>query len=113
MKKLLSILGAIGLTATSTTNLISCYDDKLAEKPPENNNWKLVSSILGEGNTKKWYIGIFKKDNKWNIIKWNGNKEFYSYYYDKVYFWNGSAEPTETQIPTINPKTGKITDWKD
>ncbi|APE75820.1 plectrovirus-related protein (plasmid) [Spiroplasma citri] len=49
------------------------------------NYWKEVLSVLGEGNTKKWYIGIFKKNNKWNIIKWNGNKEFYSYYYDKVY----------------------------
>ncbi|AXF96099.1 hypothetical protein SDAV_001127 [Spiroplasma phoeniceum P40] len=53
------------------------------------------------------YRVSFKK-NRWNIIKWNGNKEFYSYYYDKVYFWSGNAEPTESQIPTINPKTCKI-----
>ncbi|WP_348735180.1 lipoprotein [Spiroplasma endosymbiont of Ammophila pubescens] len=34
MKKLLSILGAIGLTATSTTNLVAC------DKPKPNNNSK-------------------------------------------------------------------------
>ncbi len=61
-------------------------------------NWKLVSSILGEGNTKKWYIGILKKDNKWNIIKWNGNKEFYSYYYDKIYRWDGEGQPQTPKI---------------
>ncbi|UZQ29450.1 MAG: lipoprotein [Spiroplasma phoeniceum] len=54
MKKILSILGAIGLTATSTTSLVACDNNKSAEKPPENSKWKLVSSILGEGNTKKW-----------------------------------------------------------
>ncbi|WP_425379352.1 hypothetical protein [Spiroplasma endosymbiont of Polydrusus pterygomalis] len=29
---------------------------------------KLISSVLGEGDTEKWYFGIFKKNNKWNII---------------------------------------------
>lgn len=112
MKKLLSILGTIGLTATSTTSLVACDNNKSAEKPPENSNWKLVSNILGEGNTKKWCIGIFKKNNKLNIIKWNGNKEFYSYYYDKIYYWNGNNESTDLQIPSINSSTGEITDWK-
>ncbi|UZQ29453.1 MAG: DUF3688 family protein [Spiroplasma phoeniceum] len=61
-------------------------------------NWKIVLSILGEGNTKKWYTGIFKKNNKWNIIKWNGNKKFYSYYYDKIYRWDGEGQSQTLKI---------------
>ncbi|WP_425377843.1 lipoprotein [Spiroplasma endosymbiont of Polydrusus pterygomalis] len=54
MKKILSILGTIGLTATSTTSLISCEKPNNIEnkgnkpepkpkpqQPPKNNNWKL------------------------------------------------------------------------
>ncbi len=48
MKKLLSILVTIGLTATSKTTLISCKKpnnnenegSNKTEKPPENSNWK-------------------------------------------------------------------------
>ncbi len=68
---------------------------------------KLVSNILGEGNTEKWYFGIFKKNNKWNIIKWKGNQEFFSYYYDKVYRWEGEGEP-DNNIIKINEQTGEI-----
>ncbi|AXF96000.1 lipoprotein [Spiroplasma phoeniceum] len=124
MKRILSIIGAIGLTATSTTTLISCKKENnnenekdnipitptTEEQPPKDNYWKEVLSVLGEGNTNKWYIGIFKKNNKWNIIKWNGNKEFYSYYYDKVYRWDGVGEP---ETPTINKNTGEINNWKE
>ncbi|WP_206750582.1 lipoprotein [Spiroplasma poulsonii] len=39
MKKWLSILGAIGLTATSTTTLISC------EKPNNNENGGVINLI--------------------------------------------------------------------
>ncbi len=35
MKKLLSILGAIGLTATSTTSLISCVKNQITTKTEE------------------------------------------------------------------------------
>ncbi len=80
MKKLLSILGAIGLTATSTTTLISCQKPNNNEngggnkpepkpnkpqQPPENSSWKIVNNskenLEKEFNQKndKWYIMIF------------------------------------------------------
>ncbi|PQP78853.1 hypothetical protein C6B38_03520 [Spiroplasma sp. ChiS] len=57
MKKWLNIIGAIGLTATSTTSLISCQkpnnnengegDNKPKpsynpQQPPKDSNWKLI-----------------------------------------------------------------------
>ncbi len=61
MKKILSILGTIGLTATSTTTLISCEKPNNNENgggskpepsynpqhkpPPENSNWKLIPRV--------------------------------------------------------------------
>ncbi|WP_348734993.1 spiroplasma phage ORF1-like family protein [Spiroplasma endosymbiont of Ammophila pubescens] len=79
MKKLLSILGAIGLTATSTTNLVACDKPKpnnnsengnnkpepnKPQEPPVESNWKLVNNfkenLQKEINVKnnKWYIAI-------------------------------------------------------
>ncbi|QIA69041.1 lipoprotein [Spiroplasma citri] len=66
MKKWLSIIGAIGLTATSTTTLISCKkennnkneEDNKPElpdnqqhnpqKPPKGSNWKLINGFVNE-----------------------------------------------------------------
>ncbi|AXF95772.1 lipoprotein [Spiroplasma phoeniceum] len=60
MKKWLSIIGAIGLTATSTTSLISCQkpnnnengkgDNKPKpsynpQQPPKDSNWKLIPRV--------------------------------------------------------------------
>ncbi|WP_348736098.1 lipoprotein [Spiroplasma endosymbiont of Ammophila pubescens] len=75
MKKWLSILGAIGLTATSTTTLISC--EKLnnnenggGNKPepwnqqqtPKNSNWKLIENNNRESEfskpNNKWYFYV-------------------------------------------------------
>ncbi|PQP78788.1 hypothetical protein C6B38_03950 [Spiroplasma sp. ChiS] len=94
MKKILSIIGAIGLTATSTTTLISCKkennnknkeDNKPkpsynAQQPPENSNWKLIGknninnqfSIYDE----KWYIIIAKNTTNQSIkiIKFKNNQ---------------------------------------
>ncbi|WP_338991113.1 lipoprotein [Spiroplasma endosymbiont of Seladonia tumulorum] len=74
MKKILSILGAIGLTATNTTSLVACDKPKPnnnengggnkpeptpePQQPPENSNWKLVTDIKNEFKEKnnKWYF---------------------------------------------------------
>ncbi|WP_425379119.1 lipoprotein [Spiroplasma endosymbiont of Polydrusus pterygomalis] len=109
MKKILSILGTISLITSGSSNLIAC-DNSKAEKPSQGSYLKLISSVLGEGDTEKWYFGIFKKNNKWNIIKWKGNQEFFSYYYDKVYRWEGDGEPNNNMIK-INEKTGEIIKW--
>ncbi|WP_338965832.1 MULTISPECIES: lipoprotein [unclassified Spiroplasma] len=47
MKKLLSILGVIGLTATSTTTLISC------EKPNNNENGGVINLHHNHNNYQK------------------------------------------------------------
>ncbi|ALA97241.1 putative lipoprotein [Spiroplasma kunkelii CR2-3x] len=68
MKKWLSIIGTIGLIATSTTTLISCNKEKNNEneasnqpdpsynpqQPPENSNWKLINrdNFVKENNEK-------------------------------------------------------------
>ncbi len=82
MKKWLSILGIIGLTATSTTTLISCEKPNNKNIPCEkqdHGNWKQQCS-----NEKpfveidnKYYIVIWKGLNlkKWNIVKFNNNNE--------------------------------------
>ncbi|APE74472.1 lipoprotein [Spiroplasma citri] len=60
MKKWLSIIGAIGLTATRTTTLISCKKENNNEngggdnkpepqynpqQPPKDSNWKLIPRV--------------------------------------------------------------------
>nr|CAK99760.1 hypothetical lipoprotein transmembrane [Spiroplasma citri] len=85
MKKWLSIIGAIGLTATSTTTLISCKkennnkneeDNKPkpsynAQQPPENSNWKLIDENNLKNEFKnynnKWYI-LIKYTNVGSVI---------------------------------------------
>ncbi|KAI92758.1 lipoprotein [Spiroplasma melliferum] len=89
MKKLLSILGAIGLTATSTTSLISCEKPNNNEngggnkpepkpepqQPPENSNWKVVNNskekLEKEFNSKNnnWYIFIAKRGKYYSILQ--------------------------------------------
>ncbi len=88
MKKLLSILGAIGLTATSTTSLISCEKPKSdinnendgnkpeptwePQQPPENSNWKLITDYnYFENNVdnKYYFVGWKNTSNEWKIAK--------------------------------------------
>ncbi|WP_101519355.1 lipoprotein [Spiroplasma melliferum] len=135
MKKWLSILGAIGLTAISTTSLISCqkpnnnengggnkpeppYNPQKPQQPPVESKWKLVDDVWEEvkqSSNEKWYIGIYyrydEKDNKyWVIEKFNKIKEIKTNYWDQVYRWDGNNEP---QIPEIDVKNGKIIDWNE
>ncbi|WFH00158.1 lipoprotein [Spiroplasma citri] len=91
MKKWLSIIGTIGLTATSTTTLMSCKKENnkdtkpiapttKAQQPPEGSNWKLIDknninnqfSIYDE----KWYIIIAKNTTNQSIeiIKFKNNQ---------------------------------------
>ncbi|WFG97712.1 lipoprotein [Spiroplasma citri] len=129
MKKWLSIIGAIGLTATSTTTLISCKkennnkneeDNKPkpsynAQQPPENSNWKLINYKYVPRDTG-WYIIIYESFNLWRIEKINSSKNFGSntgYPMDIIYKWELNNEPTNLQIPTIDKNTGEITDWKE
>ncbi|AXF95764.1 lipoprotein [Spiroplasma phoeniceum] len=88
MKKWLSIIGAIGLTATSTTTLISCKKENNNEnggednkpepqynpqQPPEGSNWKQVIAQDKPFNTvdNKWYFVVWRGDenDNWRIIK--------------------------------------------
>ncbi|AXF95303.1 lipoprotein [Spiroplasma phoeniceum] len=78
MKKWLSIIGAIGLTATSTTTLISCKkennnkneeDNKPkpsynAQQPPKDSNWKLID-INWQKDKYKFENEFKKLNNKW------------------------------------------------
>ncbi|KAI93144.1 lipoprotein [Spiroplasma melliferum] len=82
MKKLLSILGTIGLTATSTTTLISCDKPNNKNIPCEkqdHGNWKQQCYNDSSFNDidNKYYIVIWKGLNleKWNIVKFNNNNE--------------------------------------
>ncbi len=97
MKKLLSILGTIGLTATSTTSLVACDKPKPnnnsenggnkpeptpePQQPPKNSNWKLINrdNFVKENNEKnnKWYILIAKQmqSDNFSIIKFNFSSE--------------------------------------
>ncbi|WP_424526278.1 lipoprotein [Spiroplasma endosymbiont of Glossina fuscipes fuscipes] len=135
MKKWLSILGIIELTATSTTSLISCKKpnnnkngesnnpepkpDPKQEKPQEppiGSNWKLIPnwqdeiSNWQEENNKKTYIGIIKIEAGWTVIKWIGKDLDYKYQYKSIYRWDGVGEPKTFEI---NNTTGEITDWKE
>ncbi|WP_348735809.1 lipoprotein [Spiroplasma endosymbiont of Ammophila pubescens] len=91
MKKILSILGVIGLI-TSTTTLISCEkpnnnengnnkleptpEPKKPQQPPKDSNWKLIDKKDYSNEIKninnKWYIGIFPK-------MWNSGKPIIPY----------------------------------
>ena len=134
MKKLLSILGTIGLTATSTTSLISCEkpnnnenggDNKPEptpepQQPPKSSNWKLIdkSNLKNEFNiyNHKWYFFIWYQNNNYvsDLIK---NSNYVNSNLIKViiketnlvYRWNENDKP---QTPTIDKNTGKITNWK-
>nr|CAK99255.1 hypothetical lipoprotein transmembrane [Spiroplasma citri] len=80
MKKWLSIIGTIGLTATSTTILISCEKSEKPnnneenkptpkpsynpQQPPEGSNWKLILNISNENLQKEINI----KNDKWYIV---------------------------------------------
>ncbi|APE75757.1 lipoprotein [Spiroplasma citri] len=79
-EKWLSIIGTIGLTATSTTTLISCEKSEKPnnneenkptpkpsynpQKPPEGSNWKLIFNISNENLQKEINI----KNDKWYIV---------------------------------------------
>ncbi|AXF95908.1 lipoprotein [Spiroplasma phoeniceum] len=87
MKKWLSIIGAIGLTATSTTTLISCKKENNNEngggdnkpepqynsqQPPEGSNWKLIDYPTSKNKVHD----LFKNpDNKWYIVIVSSNGE--------------------------------------
>ncbi|ALA98141.1 Spiroplasmavirus-related protein [Spiroplasma kunkelii CR2-3x] len=83
MKKWLSIIGTIGLTATSTTTLISCNKKNnnnenkennkpeisyTPQQPPEKSNWKLIALTNRgrqlEKKEDKWYFLIY---SAWNL----------------------------------------------
>ncbi|WP_338955302.1 lipoprotein [Spiroplasma endosymbiont of Polydrusus cervinus] len=94
MKKILSLLGTIILTGTSTTSLISCEKPNNSEngegnkpepsynpqQPPENNNWKLVndynSFVFNIDN--KFYFFVFQPFNgkQWKILKFKHDTDF-------------------------------------
>nr|CAK99750.1 hypothetical lipoprotein transmembrane [Spiroplasma citri] len=93
MKKWLSIIGAIGLTATSTTTLISCKkennnkneeDNKPKpsynpQQPPKDSNWKNISGTFNQEfnvRNNKWYIISARKPkttDNYKIIKFKNN----------------------------------------
>ncbi|ALA97710.1 hypothetical protein SKUN_00820 [Spiroplasma kunkelii CR2-3x] len=83
MKKLLSIIVVIGLTATSTTSLIACKTLKSnnnsknegnkaettlkPQQPPENSNWKTINSTFNhefKTRNNKFYIISAKKTTR-------------------------------------------------
>ncbi|WP_348736607.1 lipoprotein [Spiroplasma endosymbiont of Ammophila pubescens] len=137
MKNLLTILGTIGLTATSTTSLISCEkpnnsengeDNKPEpttepEQPPVKSNWKLITDKYIPRDTG-WYIISYKWFGEFNIIKVNSSEKygndinkiigssFNNYENINIYKWNLDNEPMGFQLPKININTGEITDWK-
>ncbi|ALA98424.1 Spiroplasmavirus-related protein [Spiroplasma kunkelii CR2-3x] len=93
MKKWLSIIGAIELTATSTITLISCNkennnknkEDNKPElpdnqqQPPEGSNWKQVIAQEKPFNKvdNKYYFVVWRgdKNDDWKIIKFNNNEK--------------------------------------
>ncbi|ALA97862.1 Spiroplasmavirus-related protein [Spiroplasma kunkelii CR2-3x] len=129
MKKWISILGTIVLTATSTTTLISCNKENNNEngasnkqKPsPENSNWKLITNYYWLKNNfdNKYYFVIWKQSysNEWELKKFKHDSKYdmriENYIegnrFKGLYRWDGNGEP---ETPTINKNTGKITDWK-
>ncbi len=91
MKKILSFLGIIGLTTTSTKTLISCKkpnnneneggnkpEPEKIQEPPKGSNWKLDNNpnFINYKIDNKWYIAIFIKNTKdWYIINFLNNRE--------------------------------------
>ncbi|WP_424525633.1 spiroplasma phage ORF1-like family protein [Spiroplasma endosymbiont of Glossina fuscipes fuscipes] len=75
-------------------------------------NWKLITSVIGEGNTGKTYIGIFGSKTNWNIIDWKGIEgegKWHLYEYKSIYRWDGEGEP---EIPTVD-NNGNPSFWTD
>ncbi|MFX4057027.1 MAG: lipoprotein [Spiroplasma sp. hy2] len=140
MKKILSILGVIGLTATSTTSLISCEKPNNNEnggrnkpeptpepqQPPENSSWKLIDSSLNniqkefKNHNNKWYFIIWKRGNS---SHWIWQSMFFKYdesaprmtgawlsSIKSIYRWDNTNEPKKLEF---NESTGKIIDWKE
>ncbi|GAA6238879.1 MAG: hypothetical protein SPLM_09960 [Spiroplasma phoeniceum] len=142
MKKILSILGTIGLTATSTTSLISCEKPNNNEnggsnkptpnpkpepqQPPEGNNWKLIDNSLNniekefKNYNYKWYFIIWKKGNS---SAWQWQSMFFKYDESAPRMtgaWLSSIKSiyrwdniNEPKKPEFNNNTGKINDWKE
>ncbi|WP_281042193.1 lipoprotein [Spiroplasma citri] len=115
MKKWLNIIGAIGLTATSTTTLISCKksektnnneNDKntpttKAQQPPEGSNWKLIDNNNRENE-------FSKPNNKWYFyIRQFGSE----YKYEKVYFDSNFIKNQNTHWQHLKNGTDFI--WKN
>ncbi|QIA73676.1 DUF3688 domain-containing protein [Spiroplasma citri] len=100
MKKWLSIIGAIGLTITSTTTLISCEKSEKPnnnnnnnnneenkptipasqpQQPPKNSNWKTINGTFNnefKTRNNKFYIISAKEqreDKTWKIIKFKND----------------------------------------
>ncbi|QCO24091.1 Spiroplasmavirus-related protein [Spiroplasma melliferum] len=107
------------------------------QEPPVGSKWKLIdihssdwiSNNEFRNNKNKWYIMFAKKrnTNNFNFIKfknddinkpWSlGDEGSFNislkgewYWFNWLYRWDGNSEP---QIPTVDNKTGKITDWKE
>ncbi|WP_338955471.1 lipoprotein [Spiroplasma endosymbiont of Polydrusus cervinus] len=86
MKKLLSILGAVGLTATSTASLVTCnnntYNDKKEITPEELKKLKKENQINTTDenikNNLEWIAPQEKPfnqvDNKYYFVVWRGDK---------------------------------------
>ncbi|WFH01186.1 lipoprotein [Spiroplasma citri] len=115
MKKLLSIIGAIGLTATSTTTLISCEKSEKtnnnknketetttkAQQPPKNSNWKLINF----NNRKNEFL---KPNNKWYFYVRQFGSE---YKYEKFYFDDNFIKNQNTHWQHLKNGTDFI--WKN
>ncbi|QJU61835.1 DUF3688 family protein [Spiroplasma citri] len=100
------------------------------QQPPKDSNWKLITdynSFENNVDNKYYFVEWKNTSNEWKIGKFkhdtSGVKKIgeviYVHsikYYAKnnnlkgLYRWDGVGEP---QIPTINPNTGEITDWKE
>ncbi|WP_425380371.1 lipoprotein [Spiroplasma endosymbiont of Stenodema calcarata] len=135
MKKWLSILGAIGLTTTCTTSLISCQkrnnnentggdkpkpnNPQQPQEPPIGSNWKWYSGDeLNHGPTNKWYILISKSTNSTDavyaidLIHFTTSTSIKPKYplLKSIYRWEELNKPS---LPIIDNKTGKISNWKE
>ncbi|ALA97795.1 Spiroplasmavirus-related protein [Spiroplasma kunkelii CR2-3x] len=115
MKKWLSIIGAIGLTVTSTTTLISCEKRNNNEnrgnnkpelsyntqQPPENSNWKLIDKNDRENE-------FLKPNNKWYFYVRQFGSE---YKYEKFYFDDNFIKNKNTHWQHLKNGTDFI--WKN
>jgi hypothetical protein len=148
MKKILSILSTISLFTTISTNTIACNkpnennkpnkqikQKNIAQQPPQNSNWKLITNIEEEFNinNNKFYFflnlldvnryGIYLvknennniqigENNRWDLKTYNPESfvMFATANIKNIYRWNGVGEP---QTPEINKDTGEITNWNE